>query len=220
MLDNTTSHTRSLITAEYQGIPYRFRDDGWFNATIAAKRYGKEPYEWLRLDETVEYIAALDAISNPGQNRIWHKTRRGNNGGTWLHPKLAVRFTQWLDVNFAVWCDMQIDQILRAPELPNEADELSTVADRTGLFLSAVFSVVRHRLGFSTVYQAFNAAAGSTNFRSMTKGQVRIAEPVAQRIANGTATPQDWLLIDANRPDKLAELRQAELSFSPGTKPE
>jgi hypothetical protein len=209
-----------LIIAEYRGIPYSFQDDGWFNATSAAKRYGKRPNDWLDLDETQEYIAALNAISNTSQNGIWHKTKRGNNGGTWLHPKLAVRFAQWLDINFAVWCDMQIDGILRGPDISIEAEELSTVADRTGLFLSAVFSVIRHRLGFPTVYRAFNAAAGSANFRSMTKGQVRKAEPVAQRIANGTATPQDWLLIEAGRPDKQVEWRQAELSFSPGAEPE
>jgi hypothetical protein len=209
----------TLITAEYKGVPYSFQDDGWFNATAAAKRYGKLPNEWLRLPETKAYIAALDEISNAGKSRIWHKTKRGNNGGTWLHPKLAVRFAQWLDVNFAVWCDMQIDTILRGHVGSIDTEELSSVADRTGLFVAAVFSVIRHRLGFGTVYRAFNDAAGAANFRSMTKAQVRLAEPVAQRIANGTAPPGDWLLIESNRPDKQAERRQAELSFSPGNEP-
>jgi hypothetical protein len=30
-----------------------------------------------------------------------------------MHPKLAVRFAQWLNVDFAVWCDEQIDAIIR-----------------------------------------------------------------------------------------------------------
>lgn len=34
-------------------------------------------------------------------------------GGTWLHPKLAVAFARWLDVRFAVWCDLRIDALLR-----------------------------------------------------------------------------------------------------------
>ena len=33
--------------------------------------------------------------------------------GTWGHPKLAVFFARWLDVKFAVWCDMIIDDLLR-----------------------------------------------------------------------------------------------------------
>jgi len=32
--------------------------------------------------------------------------------GTYLHPKLAVFFARWLDVRFAVWCDLMIDNIL------------------------------------------------------------------------------------------------------------
>ena len=44
------------------------------------------------------------------------KTKSGspeNGGGTWLHPKLAVQFARWLDVDFAVWCDLHIDALLR-----------------------------------------------------------------------------------------------------------
>lgn len=33
-------------------------------------------------------------------------------GGTWLHPKLAVVFARWLDDDFAVWCDENIDNII------------------------------------------------------------------------------------------------------------
>lgn len=43
-------------------------------------------------------------------------TRAGSpetGGGTWLHPKLAVAFARWLDVDFAVWCDLHIDALLR-----------------------------------------------------------------------------------------------------------
>jgi hypothetical protein len=215
----------TLIVAEYDGKAYNFQADGWFNATLAASRYEKKrPAEWLRLPETKRYLDALCNRSKVGKSHFV-KTHRGGNAkepgfaGTWLHPKLAVRFSQWLDIDFAIWCDEQIDEILRGSKVSPDAAVLSTVADRTGLFLSAVFSVVRHRLGFATVYRAFNDAAGAANFRSMTRAQVRQAEPVAQRIANGTATPQDWLLIEANRPDKQIAQRQAELSFSPGAEP-
>ncbi|MEF6041736.1 KilA-N domain-containing protein, partial [Escherichia coli] len=34
-------------------------------------------------------------------------------GGTWLHPKLAVRFARWLSVDFEIWCDEQIDAIIQ-----------------------------------------------------------------------------------------------------------
>ena len=44
------------------------------------------------------------------------KTKAGapiHGGGTWLHPKLAVFFARWLNVNFAVWADLHIDALLR-----------------------------------------------------------------------------------------------------------
>ena len=85
--------------------------------------FGKQPYEWLRLPETERYIQALckreaekQADSNTGKSRItksrFIKAKRGNAGGTWLHPKLAIAFARWCDVDFAVWCDEQITELL------------------------------------------------------------------------------------------------------------
>ena len=33
-------------------------------------------------------------------------------GGSWLHPKLSIKFARWIDVDFEIWCDMQIEKIL------------------------------------------------------------------------------------------------------------
>lgn len=204
----------ALITAEYNGVAFSFQPDGWFNATTAAKRYGREPAEWQRLPTTIDYLAAL---TRKYGEIPYLKSRRGRpdlGGGTWLHPKLAVRFAQWLDMDFAVWCDEQIDNIMRAPASRDDSEKLSTVKDRMGLLVSAAVSVATHRLGFNTVYGAFNDAAGSARFKSMTMAQVRQAEPVAHRIASGAATEQDWRLIEANRADKPAAPQQHRLSFT------
>lgn len=101
----------SLITKEYQGMPFVFREDGYFNMTKAAEKFDRRVNDFLSLESTAEYLAALEAL-NTGKTGIWVETRRGNGGGTWAHPKLAVRFAQWLDVRFAVWCDSIIEDIL------------------------------------------------------------------------------------------------------------
>lgn len=203
----------SLVTADYQGVSFSFQDDGWFNATTAAGKYGKKPNDWLKLDETKEYISVLSAISNTSQNRIWHKTKRGNNGGTWLHPKLAVRFSQWLDMRFAVWCDHQIDLILRGePAGSNLPDDLSTVAERMPLYLAAAHALARYKLAFPVSYRAFNAAAGSTNFRFMTKDQANRVVPVAARISSGCDTADDWRLLHAAGQLATADAGQLPLS--------
>ncbi len=103
----------SIITHDYQGHAIAYQGDGWFNATQAAAKFGKSPYEWQRLPDTVAYVAALERK----YGKIpYSKSKRGGNGGTWLHPKLAVRFAQWLDVDFAVWCDEQIDALIRGKD--------------------------------------------------------------------------------------------------------
>jgi hypothetical protein len=101
-----------IIHADFNGYDLTFQDDGWFNATAAAERFGKRVDVWLKTQETQDYISALCEISNT--TKEWYlKTRRGKHGGgTWLHPKLAVVFARWLDVRFAIWCDAQIEQIL------------------------------------------------------------------------------------------------------------
>lgn len=133
----------NIIKFDFQGSLYSFNADGWFNATDAAKRFDKEPFYWLNQRDTVDYIAALakhifnndfvqelnkikclDSKSAKSRRLILNlvkrtglvRTKSGpleNGGGTWMHPKLAVPFARWLNIDFAVWCDLQIDAIIR-----------------------------------------------------------------------------------------------------------
>lgn len=104
----------------YEGHPITIRDDGWFNATEAAGRFDKRPSHWLDLDSTKSYMKALakalgfDA-GNPGIKLVRSSKVRGQ-AGTWMHPKLAVAFARWLDDDFAVWCDCQIDSVIRGKQ--------------------------------------------------------------------------------------------------------
>lgn len=111
-----------IIPFDYEGQAVRFNSDGWLHATKIAERFGKEPAQWLRLDSTKEYIDRLSERmekSNVGKSHITLvKTRRGNTStsGTWLHPKLAVKFARWLSVDFEIWCDEQIDALVRGDQ--------------------------------------------------------------------------------------------------------
>lgn len=101
-----------IIQADFNGQAMHFMADGWFNATEAAENYGKRPVDWLSQDGTREYIATLADMLKCEPGSLL-KTKRGNNGGTWMHPKLAVAFSRWLDTRLAIWCDMQIDGLIR-----------------------------------------------------------------------------------------------------------
>lgn len=106
-----------LLTKDYQGHAIAYQDDGWFNATQAAAKWGKRPIDWLVLQSTKDYIDALKRHGSfVGKS---HKSKTGpaaNGGGTWMHPKLAVSFARWLDADFAVWCDAQIDSLIRGKD--------------------------------------------------------------------------------------------------------
>ena len=107
---NTMSN---IIPIDFEGHPMRFSDDGWFDATAAADKFNKEPAQWLRLPETVRYIEALKSRYGNITYVKTSRARKDRGGGTWLHPKLAVRFARWLSVDFEIWCDEQIDAIIQ-----------------------------------------------------------------------------------------------------------
>ena len=110
-----------LVRAEYQGTEIQFNESGWFNATQAAERFGKRPNDWLNLDSTKEYLAAFERkygkipylkTRKGGNKREGTNTRNPGIGGTWMCRELVVPFARWLDVDFSVWCDGQILDIL------------------------------------------------------------------------------------------------------------
>jgi len=104
-----------IIAAEFGGSVFQFDGRGWVNATGAAASYSKRPVDWLRLPGTKRYIDALCRRNEVGFSHFVQTHRGGDLSiqGTWIHPKLAVMFARWLDIEFAIWCDEQIDSIIR-----------------------------------------------------------------------------------------------------------
>lgn len=98
-----------------RSITVPFTGEAFFNATVAAKAFDKLPKDWLRNKETQEYMDALGATLTTEEDQLVIVRQGGapNEQGTWLHPKLVVAFARWLHPKFAVWCDMQVEEILR-----------------------------------------------------------------------------------------------------------
>lgn len=111
--------TSALISSTYvynsQSIEVPFNREAFFNATVAAKPFGKAPKDWLKTDETQAYILAVGRKILTEQNQLVIVVQGGTpeEQGTWLHPKLGMVFARWLDPFFALWCDEQIENILR-----------------------------------------------------------------------------------------------------------
>lgn len=127
----------NIQSFNYDNISVAFRNDGYLHATQIAKHFGKLPKDYLKTEQTQEYIAALadNCVRRKiltDKNQLVIIKQDGIEQGTWLHPKLAIHFARWLDPKFAVWCDEQIEHIIAGslklepvqPALPQLNDEL------------------------------------------------------------------------------------------------
>jgi len=138
-------NTKDAIMADYALKPYihngqevqiPFTSEAFFNATVAAKPFDKLPKDWLKTSDTQAYIEAVRRNVLTEQNQLVKIVQGGNSNeqGTWLHPKLGVAFARWLNPDFAVWADDQIQSILTGRQsfvMPRSfADALQLAADQ------------------------------------------------------------------------------------------
>ncbi|WP_415760008.1 KilA-N domain-containing protein [Pasteurella multocida] len=122
----------NIITAHYNGTEVFFQDDAYLNATAIAKHFNKRPNDWLALPTTQEYIETLckktetrksGNATEVGKSHFVKTVKGGKDlsrQGTWLHRRLAVAFARWLNVEFAIWCDEQIEKILINKNKPQQ----------------------------------------------------------------------------------------------------
>lgn len=118
----------NLQIYEYKGTPIEFEvieGQVFANATEMCQAFGKRPVKWLELESTKRYIEAIKAKS---EKRTLVETRQGGtNAGTWIHEKLIIKLAQWLDVDFEIWCDEKVAQIISTGTVTKPMVELSTM---------------------------------------------------------------------------------------------
>ncbi|MFD1244782.1 KilA-N domain-containing protein [Paralysiella testudinis] len=163
-------------------VSVSFREDGYLNATSIAPHFGKLTKDYLKTQQTQEYIVALaEYLSNRTKILVDKNqlvtVKNGsskNGGGTWLHPKLAIHFARWLDAKFAVWCDMKIEEILGTNQTPSET---TTVTQREGLRQAVHFLVGKRRLNFNDAYKLVHQRFGIKHIEDLPAN--RLPEAVA-----------------------------------------
>lgn len=172
-----------VIKYDFEGQLYSFNTDGWFNATEAAKRYGKRPVDWLRQDDSQAYIAALASILKCGPESLLATKRGRHDGGTWMHPKLAVAFARWLNVEFSVWCDLQIDAIIR--------NGIQAQSNENLLPLFLRDAVAEWELRFPPSYYQALARATGTKYAGHSGGTPALYGQLTDRWVYGCLLPND-----------------------------
>ena len=156
-----------LIKADFDGHVMQFNNSGWFNATAAAEKFGKRVQHWLDNKETQEYIEKLNHRISGDLNTVSGgiiDTKKGRNGGTWLHPKLAVAFARWLSVDFSMWCDEQIDKIIHGERESIDWGMLRHASKSSNKVANEILQMVRSEHGKETKSFHYANEAKLVNF--------------------------------------------------------
>ncbi|WP_304160214.1 KilA-N domain-containing protein [Fusobacterium ulcerans] len=107
----------NLITKNYLGNNIEFKlvnGQVYANATSMCKAFGKLPKDWLKTEQTQEYISELERKEKSPNGLVEIvQGGRASEQGTWIHEKLILDLARWLNVKFRVWCDEQIAILLR-----------------------------------------------------------------------------------------------------------
>ena len=118
-----------LIVKEYLGNGIEFKVVNgavYANATSMARIFDKEVRRWTALESTKRYIKALTEKTATDMT-IVNQGGNPNEQGTWIHEKLVVKFAEWLDIEFEIWCDEQIATLIREGEVtlkPKSEEEM------------------------------------------------------------------------------------------------
>lgn len=143
----TISQSNLCCITSPQGFEVDLTQDGWFNATKAAEQFGKRPVDWMALPDTKEYLAALAETLNCEISSLL-KTKRGRFGsGTWYHPKLAIAFARWLNKRFGVWCDLQIDALIKGTHAIYDKRRARDEAASSYKVMSSILQIKRQHEG-------------------------------------------------------------------------
>lgn len=91
--------------------------DGYINATAMCQACGKQLAHYLENQTTKAFLEALsENIGIPILNLA--EIKRGRNGGTWVHPQVAINLGQWCSPQFAVLVSKWIYEWMRENKPP------------------------------------------------------------------------------------------------------
>jgi KilA-N domain len=101
----------SVFNKNYNGRSIRIREDKYVCLTDMAIANGKLFADWARLKGTISYLEALsNTMGIPIVKLI--EVFEGRDGGTWAHPRIAIKFASWCSPAFEVQVTIWIDELM------------------------------------------------------------------------------------------------------------
>ncbi|NEP60356.1 MAG: KilA-N domain-containing protein [Symploca sp. SIO2G7] len=156
--------SNELIKLEFQGNQFSIQGDYW-DATTMCQAYGKRVNNFLRLDATQRYLAALskklgipieiDGESKSAMTRnqgvedgiaqksaLIYRSKGGKveESGTLVHRRVALKLAAWLNPDLEVWVYGVIEKLLTEGEvkLKDELKGLQAALNQTELALQEI----------------------------------------------------------------------------------
>lgn len=94
-------------------ISFQMGEHKMINATQMAKSFGKRPIDWLRFQQSKDFLDALTKVRNHTLDDLVIVTKGGVNSGTWMQEDVAIEFARWLSPMFAIWCNDRMKELFR-----------------------------------------------------------------------------------------------------------
>ena len=109
------NYMNTPVIYSYKGseISFMSGENVLINATQMGKPFGKRPNDYLVLPSTNQLISAITRKSGIAENQLVITERGGLNPGTWMHEDVAIDFAQWLSVDFRLWVNDRIKELLK-----------------------------------------------------------------------------------------------------------
>ena len=114
MKQEKNNQTPTVIHFNYEGNPVSFSTDNGImvNATEMAKPFGKQPIDFLKNQQTTEFLDELSKLRILSLENLVKVQKGGANPGTWMHEDVALEFARWLSPKFGIWCNDRIKELL------------------------------------------------------------------------------------------------------------
>lgn len=234
-----------LFDHDYRGFPTVQREDGYWDATSMCAVKAKRLDNYLASPDTAAFLGALSRSLNlpvrklpgfPGsfpklpeiQGVSLIEVTEGRNGGTWVHRKVALHLSMWLDAEFGVWVINVADELLTKGRVDLN-DARSKPADAVSAPILAAIEQLRlaleaHEAGPAAIADAVIFGEAARRARLHLRAP-RLAGPAKPRGKPGRppgkiAPCRDWLAGRLADGPKLVGSILAEadrLGFSTGT---
>lgn len=108
------------------------RTDDYVNATKLCAAFDRRLDKFIKSEDTKAFMLVLDTQITPFGGIKCKYSKRGNEGGTFVHPLLAIKLAEWLSPEFEVYVKTTFKRYLEsdvtlATEIVNRSGDLEAL---------------------------------------------------------------------------------------------